>query len=269
MQKWSTYEINYLKENYENKGSEYCSKQLNRSLNSVRNKVRKLKLSINKELKSEIQSKNGSKYEKMVLSFENPQDLYIMGFLWADGYLHDTFNRLELYTTTEDFKTIEWLFDDNKWSISHRERVNKKPSTTLGLYQKNVCENFREYGYTGKSLYSPNFLHKIPENIIHYFFRGFFDGDGCFYVSKDNKQKQCYLAGSYEQDWSWVEDRLKKLNIDYTIKRKTQKGGKEKYSIVYIKKSYIKNFGFFIYENYDIDNIGLPRKYNKFLQIIN
>jgi intein/homing endonuclease len=268
MRKWTEDEIYFLKENYQIKGVEYCSKELNRGLNSIRNKVRILKLNLSKELKVQIQSKNSSKYEKIVFSLDKPEDLYIMGLIWADGYLHDTRNRLELYMVTEDFKPLEFLFNKNKWAISYRERENKKPSTVLGLYQKSVCEQFREYGYTEKSLYGPKFLDKIPEKLKQYFFRGFFDGDGCFYISKDKVQKQCYLAGTYEQDWVWIEDMFKKLSIDYNIKRKTQRNSTQKFSVVYIKKSSIKKFGDFIYENYELDGIGFHRKYNKFLEII-
>ena len=96
-----------------------------------------------------------------------------------------------------------------------------------------------------KSLSCPNFLDKITKDKLHYFVRGFFDGDGCFYVNENNNQKQCVLAGSYDQDWTWIEDILKKLNIKYSIKRKIQKST-EKYSIVYINKNGIKIFGDYI-----------------------
>ena len=251
MQKWLKEEIDFLKENYPIKGVDYCSKKLNRNLSSIRNKVRRLNLNISKELKSQIQSKNSSKYEKIEFFLDNPKDLYLMGYIWADGYLHDLLNRLELSITTEDFKNLEKLLDKNKWFISHRERSNRKPLTTIGLYQKDVSDKFREYGYMGKSLDEPNFLDKIPKKVIYYFYRGFFDGDGCFYLSKDGKQKQCYLAGSYEQNWFWVEKILNELGVEYSLKKKTQKNGTQKYSIIYIKTKSIKKFGDFIYQNFE------------------
>jgi hypothetical protein len=186
-----------------------------------------------------------------------------MGFLWVDGYLHKSLNRMELSILTEDYNDILNLFD-NSWSIYNRERKNRKPQTILGLYKKDICNLFRnEYNFTEKSFHSPNFLNKIDKNLLHCFIRGFFDGDGCFYVSKDKKCKQCYLAGSYDQDWTWIENILKELKINYNIKKKVQKDCK--YSIVYIYKNSIGVFGKYIYNNYD--NIGLKRKYKKYLEI--
>jgi len=83
-------------------------------------------------------------------------------------------------------------------------------------------------------------------------------------ISKDNKQKQCYLAGTYNQDWSWIETIFKELDIKYSIKQKVQKEN-QKYSVIYINKNSIETFGDYIYHNYD--SIGIKRKYEKFLKI--
>ncbi len=257
--KWLEDDINFLKDNYPNLGPKKLSDILNISVNNINHKLKKLG----------IRGKILKKYNVKSFSLENKEDLYLMGFLWADGYLHDNKNRLELAILTDDFNDISNIIDINCWSIYQRDRKNRKPQTSIGLYKEEVCNLFRiEYNYTEKSYKCPNFLHKIPNNLLKYFIRGFFDGDGCFYLSKDKKQKQCYLAGTYEQDWTWIENSLIELNIIYNIKRKIQnkdKSNESKYSIVYINRNSIKAFGNYIYENYD--GIGLSRKYNKFLDM--
>ena len=72
------------------------------------------------------------------------------------------------------------------------------------------------------------------------------------------------MAGSYDQDWTWIEDIFNDIGVKYTIKQKIQ-NEKSKYSIVYIKRESISLFGDYIYKGYLEDNIGLKRKYKKFL----
>jgi hypothetical protein len=76
------------------------------------------------------------------------------------------------------------------------------------------------------------------------------------------------ISSSYNQDWIYVETLFNELNIKYSIKK--IKREKSSYSIIRItNKKGIKNFGDYIYENYEIDKIGLSRKYEKYQQIIN
>jgi hypothetical protein len=254
--KWTEEQIEYLKSNYPKIGPKQLSINLKRSVDSINLKLKSLNL----------RGKINKKYSNFEFRLDNPKHIYLMGILWADGYLHNTLNRLELSIVTEDFNDISNLFDVNYWAVYHRNRKKRKPQTTIGLYREEVCGIFRnEYNYTEKSNECPNFLDKIPVELLYYFIRGFFDGDGCFYISKDNKQKQCYLAGTYNQDWSWVETIFKELDIKYSIKQKIQKEN-QKYSVIYINKNSIETFGNYIYHNYD--SIGIKRKYEKFLKII-
>lgn len=258
MAKWTDKEIKYLKDNYKTITPTNMSKDIGRSVGSIRYRIKSLNL---------IHSFN-RKFNSFLFELNNKEHIYLMGFLWADGYLHDTLNRLELSIVTEDFNDINILFDTNYWAIYQRNRKERKPQTTVGLYREDVCNVFRnEYNYVEKSYKCPNFINKIPTEFLHYFIRGFFDGDGCFYVSADNKQKQCYLAGSYDQNWDWIEELFNDIGVEYSIKRKVQ-NEKSKYSIVYIKKKSISTFGNYIYKDFLNDNIGLKRKYNKFLNCI-
>ncbi len=82
-------------------------------------------------------------------------------------------------------------------------------------------------------------------------------------MNKNLSQRQCYICGGYDQDWTWLEKLFNNINVEYVIKRKEKKNGK--YSVIYIKSKSIDNFGNYIYQDYELNNIGLSRKYNKFL----
>lgn len=251
---WDKIVIDFLVDNYPKLTPNNLSSILNRSVGSINVKLKHLGIrgGINK------------KYNKFVFDLQNKHHLYIMGFLWADGYIHKNLNRLELSILTDDFIDISQLFDNKFWAIYNRNRKNRKSQTTIGLYRKDVCDLFRnKYNYQNKSIECPNFINEIDDKLLHYFVRGYFDGDGCFYISKDFKQRQCYLCGDFNQDWFWIEEIFKKFDIEYTIKRKSQTTGR--YSIVYIKRKSIDIFGKYIYNGYLDDKIGIKRKYYKFI----
>jgi hypothetical protein len=103
---------------------------------------------------------------------------------------------------------------------------------------------------------------------MNYFLRGVIDGDGCFYINKKTNQTQFSLAGSYNQNWNYFTDILNSLNIKYNIKKsKIKKEGKiHKSSVVRItKRNDIVKLGDFVYVNYEMDKMGLKRKYDKYI----
>lgn len=58
--------------------------------------------------------------------------------------------------------------------------------------------------FKNKSLASPMFVFNFPEELQHYFWRGYSDGDGCFCIKKQNNKKKTgdwSLCGPYEKDW--------------------------------------------------------------------
>lgn len=277
MNKYTKEDTLFIVENYPKNGTEYCANALNISNKTVTKIVNFSKLKLTKKTKSETQSKNSSKYEYVnkneFIKLDNPIIIYLMGLMWADGYLHSTLNRLELCILEKDYEDISEIINSlGEWSIVKINRKNRKTSIRLGCYSKDICDIFKKYNYHNKSVDEPLFIKNIPTHLIYYFFRGLVDGDGCFYLSKDKKQRQFYLAGTYEQNWQYFEDYLIKNNIKYIIHRKEQKNKEQKnskYSIVYIGGcDNIKNFGELIFENFSVDKIGLTRKYLKFNDII-
>jgi len=168
--KWIEKDVKFLTENYPSMGPKQLSLKLNRSVDSVNLKLKLLN----------IRGKINNKYKKFKFDISNKEHLYIMGFLWADGFIHKSLNRLELSILSDDFEDIKNLFDSDYWAIYIRNRKGRRSQTTIGLYDKEVCELFRtKYNYVDKSIFPPNFLNHINNELLYYFILGFFDGDGC------------------------------------------------------------------------------------------
>lgn len=287
MRVYTKKELDFLVEKYPKYGGEYCSQHLKRTRNSIQKKVYELGLKLDKNLHSKIKQKNSLKwYEKVEDEFYNvginqfkniktPEISYILGLLWADGYIMSkgSYQRIILEMIRTDLDKLKFVFErTGDWTCHYRKRMNKQESCILKTSNRPLVSYFKDMDFDKKSFISPdNLLKKIPEKIKKYFFRGIIDGDGCFYIN--GNQKYLSIGGTYEQDWSYIEKLFKDLNVKYTIWKKENEnidGNITRSSIIEVATlSGIKLFGEYLYENYEVDNIGLRRKYEKYLHIIN
>ncbi len=206
-----------------------------------------------------------------------PEIAYFLGFFWADGYIYkskqwnSTICSIEIQDN--DFQEIKkclqllgnWNFRLKKSKINSKKLFSKAYSADKDLYYFLLENDFDK-----KSGASPDkILSKIPEHLKHYFFRGINDGDGCIFVNHSNRS--IIIAGSYNQDWGIFKLLCKQLNIFYRIKkRRTLRNNKiHKSSYFLISTTYdILIFGNYIYKNIKDNPLGLTRKYNKFLEIV-
>ena len=258
---WSEKEINFLIENYGEMDRYTCSKELGIPVEKIIYLVRKLGLKKNKSLKYE-EFKNINK----------PYTAYILGFMWADGYISKDGRHFNVSGVEEDINEIEPLFDNiGSWCKhkDNREKYGWKNSKTLIGSNKEIYNFLIQNDYAKKSFLSAEkILDKIPDNLKHYFFRGLIDGDGCFYYNKKNYLRQFVLASTYEQDWIYFERLCENLNVKYVVKRlkrfnkKTNKENKS--SCVRVLGKDILKLGEYIYSG---DDLGLSRKKNKYKQI--
>jgi hypothetical protein len=279
--KWNKKEDFWLIENYSEMGSEECSKFLGKTKSSVENRVYKLGLKLSPDYKSKIFSKNPQDCNvnpNLFFELNTKEIVYLLGLIWSDGHLNSSNNcrnfNVGFTMVTEDFKSIQsTIMKTGKWYLYKKPNKNSswKPSTLVLTNNKRIYNFLTDHDFDKKSYVSAEkILSKIPNELKQYFFRGLIDGDGCFYYHKPIKGstlRQFAIASTYEQDWSYFENLCHYLDIKYTIKRTK----KERSSSSYLRitnKDGIKKLGDFIYQNYNIDNIGLPRKYEKYSLIL-
>lgn len=221
--------------------------------------------------------KNSVPYENFI-NVTSKEISYVLGFLWADGYLRLPYN-VSTKINSKDSIDIKTVFDKTgEWTNYSYKKYDKRTNKNYDTFiittsNRNLVDFLIENDYDKKSKISPDkILSKIPEEYKSYFFRGYSDGDGCFYNYKNNQQY--IIASTYEQDWVFMKNIFKKLNIFYTIKRSkiiTKKGKNSNSSQIRItNKNDVDLFGDYIYNNdINFDNIGLLRKYEKYTNIKN
>lgn len=273
--KFTDEENRILIENYF-RGYAYCSNIIGCSKNQAASRAKKLGLKFTKQQKKDVLSKYAKsrdhKYYVDINDYINiklPEVAYYLGFLWADGYIKENPPNVKLSIVTEDFLNIKPTLDKiGKFSYLRRDIKNCKPATTIALYVKNLTEFLVKNDYHIKSYCQPTkILSKISENLKHYWWRGYYDGDGTI----DNRQYRICISAGINYNWDFASDLCKKIGIEkFRINRIHRKGvrshqGESSFVIDSIDK--IKIFLNYIYNGYPVDLIGLKRKYDLFSKI--
>lgn len=221
--------------------------------------------------------------------YMNDYYFYMLGFIWADGCVRYKKSKYKLKDGTEKTYlsyqiTIEIVKEDMdilydncfnkdlfKMRLSNRKRKHWKEQSTLNILDKKFFDFLKENDYMIKSSVEPNkILSIIPDEKKYLWWRGYSDGDGCFYISKDWYNTHFTVAGPYNNTNSCFIDLLKEqLSIpdkNIEIKKHIRKSGS--YSSVRLHNRidcYL--WGKYIYQNFENENIGLHRKHHKYIMI--
>lgn len=110
----------------------------------------------------------------------DPDGLYVIGLLAADGYLNSKRNGVCIWIQEQDIELlfrIRSVLNNEAASINRRELPNRKPQVNLNIGSVEFVSYLGQvYGFTNnksRELPFPNHLHNpLP------FLRGFMDGDG-------------------------------------------------------------------------------------------
>lgn len=247
------------------KSASEIGKILNLTVNQIYGKLSKYKIRKNKPRVTE--------WFNLELKNLSDEEIYTLGFLWADGYLTNKERSLAIQICAEDYQNIsDTLNFIGNWGIytvesSIKNGVLRKTRTTATISNIDICNKLKTLDFDKKSYINPEkILSIIPEEKKYLFYRGYFDGDGCFYITQ--KAKQFIIGSTYNQDWKHMISLFDNLNIDnYKIVKKISKLN-HKHSIIRISSlKNVKLLSEYIYQ--DRLDIGLKRKFEKVKNIMN
>jgi hypothetical protein len=199
------------------------------------------------------------------ISNQTPGVAYILGLLWADGYVSKTTNSINLQCLKEDVDYFYPIFQTTgQYNLYHKKQsLNNKISGTINCSSMHLHSFLKENDYFTKSTSShKKILSTLPQHLQSYFLLGLSDGDGCFYINMKHKLFQWTITSTYEQEWNSIEEIFSKLNLKYRINKvKNGDGGYSQFQINGPQN--LLKLGEFLYKG----ELGLKRKRDKFENI--
>lgn len=210
--------------------------------------------------------------EKFLRDMTQDENVYLMGLLWADGYVGKKYE-IGLEMKSSDFEYIQPLLNIYGFTVFGKRQRYKK-NMKFGNVQKNfrisnisLNSHLQQLEYRSKSFISPQkVLSTIPNDKHYLWWRGFFDGDACFYCR--GALHVFAVWGSINQDWSELKKLFSRLDIQsFRFKKYSRKNGQHLSSCISIgAQDDIEKVGRYIYQNRM--DIGFCRKYDKYLKCI-
>lgn len=263
--KWTEAQLDIVRKHYLSDGTKYCAKILGKTEAAVHHKSEQLRILV-------------ARRSFDIESFRNvrsPEVAYILGMLWADGYVSLKECKAILNLVKVDLDEIVPLFmKTGEWSYFSTKKLCKRCTNfqaSIRCYNGELIKFLETLDYRIKSGTSASkVLKHIPNHLKHYWWRGYFDGDGCLAMnSRLTRGGNVVFSSSYNQDWSFVEELMKKLSISKFNIRRRVVPNENRYSCfcVYGNDNIVKLMSF-IYDDRENDNIGLSRKFQKWKEFL-
>lgn len=195
---------------------------------------------------------------------------YILGFLFADGYVFKN-PRGSCYfcfisTDKEIIVKIRNILQSNHKIGIRKKGSNWKDAYVLQIGSKKLFRDLNKFGIIQNKSLVINFPD-VPKKYLGHFVRGYFDGDGSVnlgkYWRKDrNKWKWEFTTRFTSGSKRFIEslqNRLKKYMLGGYMYKK--RGG---YELVFARHDSVALYNL-MYDNVE-SNVFLERKYNKFIK---
>ena len=106
---------------------------------------------------------------------------YWLGFIYADG--HNSGTELRIKLSSKDSGHLEYFKKHIKCEHLIKTIDNK---SYIHIGSKKICSDLNHHGAIFGKKFDIIKLPILPRKMYKHFIRGYFDGDGCFYVSKKN-----------------------------------------------------------------------------------
>lgn len=217
-------QVKFVEDNYEKYGGKYCADILNVKQRLVNGLA--TRLNIKREEIPHKREKSNLDINKF-LNLTDFHTIYILGLIWADGYLKETNNEIRIHCVYEDIVSLAPSFYElghwNTYDItpkSYYKGQNNKKQLAFSASNKIVHKFLRDNDFYEKSILSPDkILSKILPELHYIFYRGWFDGDGTISFLEDGRgvcqEFDFSIAGNYQQNWNALHLIFRKLNIEY------------------------------------------------------
>lgn len=179
----------------DNKSIKEICKELNVDYMSVKRALSKNNI----ELRSLSQARRKySLNENYFDDIDTPNKAYILGFLYADGNVSKNKYVMQISLQEEDKHILEEFkieLNSNR-PLYFRKSKNKNQKNIYNLMVNNehMYNSLIDKGVVPQKTLIIKFPDFLDEKLISHFIRGYFDGDGCFCLSKRKDRPNTYRS---------------------------------------------------------------------------
>ena len=251
----------FIRQNYQNTSYKHIASKLGFSERQVRGWI-------NNHCESKLSRFNDSYFEHIT----TPEQAYWLGFIYADGYLIYSPKRrtyeLGMELQSKDKYILERLNQDigGQHTLYHKHGLkeicghsaSETDSWVIRIYSKKIVTDLMNLGVYPNKTDRTDFprIDKYFED----FLRGYFDGDGCFYVNK-GRYPVVTITSAHREVLDYISDRLLNDGIFSSVYQETPR----KYRLFF----YNKNALLFLQKIYGSGcSRKLLRKHSKYLKFL-
>jgi hypothetical protein len=183
---------------------------------------------------------------------------YCLGFISADGHVWDKRPYITIAIHKKDIQILDFI----KNYISPESKIRhytKKDMIQICIHSKKIHKRLVSLGINNKKTLNIK-MPKMSKKYIPDFIRGYFDGDGCIWRTKNQNY---YYSNIISMSINIIQDINNYLGFGRIRQKKTSKG-KSYYELIFCQSDTLK-LKKIIYK--DPNSIKLDRKYQKFLLI--
>ena len=248
--------------------SNYQTMKYTTIANSLGFSERQVRGWINNHCDTKLRKFNSSDFEDT----DTPEKAYWVGFIYADGYLIYSPERRTYELGMELQKEDKYILDrlnqvlGGQHKLYYKSQIkeicghspSKTESWVLRVYSKKIVEDLMRLGvHPCKTLGSE--FPKIDEYFWD-FLRGYFDGDGCFYVNR-GRYPVVNITSSHREVLDYISNKLS----EYKIKSAVYQEHELKYRLIAYNQSALLFCDKIYYQNHETK---LIRKYSKYLKFL-
>lgn len=120
---------------------------------------------------------------------------YILGFLYADGYVNERKYIIQVGLHKKDTSVLEFIQKELNTVTPIREQKN---GNVLYLNSKQLVLSLVKLGCHQAKTFTLKFPteEQVPSEFLSHFIRGYIDGDGCIYNHKRKKTTSVLITGN-------------------------------------------------------------------------
>lgn len=252
-ERWREEELEFLKENYQEKSYKEIGDILGRKEQAIRSKLHFL------GLKKEIHHCNYD-YFSMI---DTEEKAYWLGFIYADGNVNKAENTLTINLQAGDKKHLEKLNKclEGNYSVKVTEDIRGDKTywnARLSVYSTKLVKDLINKGVVPNKT-SVIAFPTIQNDLVRHFIRGYFDGDGTV-CERKHKKGPSDLACSFVCGNQTFLESIRKILFENNINSYIVQTNGNK---VYLSLAGLQNPDNFLKYIYKDATIYLDRKFEK------